>query len=573
MATMNGMNGSTDTNGGDDGVAAKKQKVESSLRSYDVDNMKVAIELSKEAYETGHMPFGACLANSEGVVIVKAMNMSLKAIKRGGTGDVTKHAEMELVRKLCEVIPMDERPSCTLYTSTEPCVMCAGGIYWSNVGRLVYGATAHSLETTYSGPGGFDVPIRQLYSLGSSGMRSIEIVGPLLEDYALQVHNESNCWPNCDGNKAAAAAAATAAAAVASSETEPNTSTTATASNEDIDTERNLFASGLGSEPARRDENAVKVPIIDISKDRDETIVADELFQAATTVGFFTVINHGISSQLIQETFSVSAEFFSQTPETKTKQSPFDKRLNSGYEYYSQLRPSTGTYDQKESMQITARQGCMEERWPTYPSNFQAITKELLHESNELAKYILRLLQRKACPHLSEDGLIANSHTLWEDDGQCTLRLLHYPPMEKEELAKLTTPDVDGKIHWRAGPHTDWDNITLLYQQPTQDGLECCANPKSTNSKDIYWVPVDPVENGIAINIGDMLARWSNHVLYSNLHRVRMPTIETCSKSRYSIGFFAQSNKSTIIESPNGDTITAGDYILSRIQSNFTTTK
>lgn len=107
---------------------------------------------------------------------------------------------MELVRKLCDVVPAEDRPQCTLYTSTEPCVMCAGAIYWSQVGRIVFGCSAHELEQTCSGPGGFDIPIRQLYATGGdpesvAGRHPIEVVGPLLEEYAIQVHMESRCWP------------------------------------------------------------------------------------------------------------------------------------------------------------------------------------------------------------------------------------------------------------------------------------------------------------------------------------------------------------------------------------------
>lgn len=83
----------------------------------------------------------------------------------------------------------------------------------------------------------------------------------------------------------------------------------------------------------------------------------------------------------------------------------------------------------------------------------------------------------------------------------------------------------------------------------------------------MYWTKVNPVEGAIAVNIGDMLARWSDGKLYSNLHRVRLP--EDASKPRYSIAYFAQSDKSTLIETENIPAITAGDYILSRIQSNF----
>jgi isopenicillin N synthase-like dioxygenase len=100
-----------------------------------------------------------------------------------------------------------------------------------------------------------------------------------------------------------------------------------------------------------------------------------------------------------------------------------------------------------------------------------------------------------------------------------------------------------------------------------QTGLECCANPRTGNPSEVYWTAVHPVESGIAVNIGDMLARWSDKRLYSNLHRVRLP--EDATKSRYSIAFFAQADKHVVIESKESEPITAGDYILSRIRSNF----
>jgi hypothetical protein len=128
--------------------------------------------------------------------------------------------------------------------------------------------------------------------------------------------------------------------------------------------------------------------------------------------------------------------------------------------------------------------------------------------------------------------------------------------MDAETCAKLTTPDEEGRVFWRAGPHTgkpsphfvinhdsffagvvdisqnyatatctlqDWDNLTLLFQRVGQAGLECCANPHddSKQDKNKLWTPINPVENGIAVNIGDMLARWSDHRVHSNLHRVR----------------------------------------------------
>ena len=100
--------------------------------------------------------------------------------------------------------------------------------------------------------------------------------------------------------------------------------------------------------------------------------------------------------------------------------------------------------------------------------------------------------------------------------------------MDAELSRKLTTPDENGRIFWRAGAHTDWDDLTLLFQRVGQAGLECCSNPRDASKEGSRWTPIDPVEGGIAVNIGDMLARWSGGRLYSNLHRVRMPTEEEC---------------------------------------------
>ena len=169
----------------------------SSLRPYDENNMKAAIEEAALASKEGKMPFGAVLADADGTVVVRAHNQCTQAKKRGGSGtvDVTRHAEMELIRTFCTRVPPETRPFCTLYTSTEPCVMCAGAIYWSGVGRVVYGCSAEQLETL-SGPGGFDVDVRKLCGMASEGARTIEVEGPLLAHESLLVHDASGVWKN-----------------------------------------------------------------------------------------------------------------------------------------------------------------------------------------------------------------------------------------------------------------------------------------------------------------------------------------------------------------------------------------
>lgn len=66
-----------------------------------------------------------------------------------------------------------------------------------------------------------------------------------------------------------------------------------------------------------------------------------------------------------------------------------------------------------------------------------------------------------------------------------------------------------------------------------------------------------------------MLSRWTNGRLLSNLHRVRMPVGEEALKGRYSMAFFAQADESAIIRAPNQEDLTAKDYILGRIRSNY----
>jgi tRNA(adenine34) deaminase len=161
-------------------------------RSYDEVCMKAAIAQSQLAVNDGCMPFGAVLADGSGNILLTARNGSVASAKRGGKGDVTRHAEMELVRKMATLAEPLE--NCTLYSSTEPCVMCAGAIYWSGVSRVVFGVSSEEMEKDVSGPGGFDIPIDKLYSMGRVGMRKVEIVGPLLANEAIQVHHTSGVW-------------------------------------------------------------------------------------------------------------------------------------------------------------------------------------------------------------------------------------------------------------------------------------------------------------------------------------------------------------------------------------------
>jgi len=90
--------------------------------------------------------------------------------------------------------------------------------------------------------------------------------------------------------------------------------------------------------------------------------IADQLWQASTDIGFFQLVNHGIAQDQIDEAFAMTERFFALPHETKA-QYPLGKGTNAGWEYKSQVRPSTGTPDQKESYQITRPR--MTKLWPS----------------------------------------------------------------------------------------------------------------------------------------------------------------------------------------------------------------
>ena len=102
--------------------------------------------------------------------------------------DVTAHAELNLVRLASRSYDIDELAETTLYSSTEPCAMCAGGIYWSGIGRVVYALTEARLgEFTGADPENPTMHLSARIVL-AAGQRDIEVEGPADLPEAAQVH-------------------------------------------------------------------------------------------------------------------------------------------------------------------------------------------------------------------------------------------------------------------------------------------------------------------------------------------------------------------------------------------------
>ena len=144
--------------------------------------LRRAFDVADRALERGNHPFGAVLAGPDGEVLLEAENGYLP------DGDMTGHAERLLATAACKAFEPEELAECTLYSSAEPCAMCAGAIYWAGIGRVVYGLSEAKLkEITVDHPENptLSLPCRTVFA---AGQRPTEVVGPLLEDEAAELH-------------------------------------------------------------------------------------------------------------------------------------------------------------------------------------------------------------------------------------------------------------------------------------------------------------------------------------------------------------------------------------------------
>jgi tRNA(Arg) A34 adenosine deaminase TadA len=143
--------------------------------------MRVAIDVARKARDKGNHPFGAVLVDEQGHILMEAENTVVTE------KDCTGHAETNLMRRASRKYDSDFLARCTLYTSTEPCPMCAGAIFWGNVRRVVYGLSQEGLYEMVGEDAKevLRVPCREL--LGT-GKKPIEVIGPILEEEARRVH-------------------------------------------------------------------------------------------------------------------------------------------------------------------------------------------------------------------------------------------------------------------------------------------------------------------------------------------------------------------------------------------------
>lgn len=151
------------------------------MDSTELAHLTHAVQVAARARSNGNHPFGAILVTLDGT-IVEAENTVVT------DHDPTGHAETNLVRRAARQLTATELSGATLYTSTEPCAMCCGAIFWAGIPRVVFALSEKALVAMVpvgSGEGLLDLPSREVFSRGS---RVTQVIGPIAAPGAAEVH-------------------------------------------------------------------------------------------------------------------------------------------------------------------------------------------------------------------------------------------------------------------------------------------------------------------------------------------------------------------------------------------------
>ncbi len=141
-----------------------------------------AIELASQALDKGEAPFGAVLVHDGKILLESECTTEAES-------DPTRHAELNLVSHACRQMPREQLSECTLYSSTEPCPMCAGAIYWAGIPKVVYGCSMEALDQIAGHS--TQMGCRKVFDCCYG---QIEVIGPVEEELACEPHMK--CWPH-----------------------------------------------------------------------------------------------------------------------------------------------------------------------------------------------------------------------------------------------------------------------------------------------------------------------------------------------------------------------------------------
>ncbi|KAK9480117.1 hypothetical protein V1514DRAFT_326450 [Lipomyces japonicus] len=279
------------------------------------------------------------------------------------------------------------------------------------------------------------------------------------------------------------------------------------------------------------------LPIVDITS----SSAAQQVYDAATTLGFFFINGTDFTADEVDNIFALSKSFFALPYEEKQKFAI--QSHNRGYSRMNKEKLDLSTNgDPKEAFNFG--------QFDNDGKPIQSLPSIFAHNELTIAKHaqkchatcnkVLDLLAEalQIDPDRGGNQWFSSRHNLNQYSGSI-LRFLYYPAQDDADLN-----------HVRAGAHTDYGSVTLLFQRPGQEGLEV-RSPVTGE-----WLPIPALQARhdkscppIVVNIADQLSFWSAGVLKSALHRVKSAeTVQARRRDRYSVAYFCHPADDTLLE-------------------------
>jgi len=303
------------------------------------------------------------------------------------------------------------------------------------------------------------------------------------------------------------------------------------------------------------------IPVIDIGPLRDGSDpqgVARAIHRASREVGFIYVSNHGLSQTLIDETRAAALAFF-RLPEARKLEVEVSSKHRGFLKVGGARMQDDVVPDLKESF-IWGHEGADGQslddhplrgpnRWPASPPEIRATARSYFDAAQGVARHLMRAVALGL--DLPQDFFLRG-----HDKPLSRASMVYYPPQP---------PEMDTE-QFGVGPHTDFGVLTVL-NQDSLGGLQ--VQDLSGN-----WVAAPPIEGTLVINVGDLLARWTNDQYRSTPHRV----VNTSGKERLSLVLAYDPDYPTMIDpraacgekaEVRHEPITCGDYLIWRFEKAF----
>jgi len=319
---------------------------------------------------------------------------------------------------------------------------------------------------------------------------------------------------------------------------------------------------------------AVVVPVIDLGPlysggSAEKKAISNLIARACEDIGFFVIVNHGITDEVINAAWKSTREFFDLPEEEKLKLVKPQAEYPFGYSRFGGEVLSAGKAAEKGDDKPKAPPDLKElfslgpedplsgfpgRLFPESPTEFSQAWTTYYDSMEKLASRIL------SCFALALN-LEESFFEQFIDHHASALRALNYPHIEGYE-------PVPGQL--RASAHTDYGTITIL--RSDAPGLQVSKDKDPPN-----WIDVPFVKDGLIVNLGDLMKRWTNDKWLSTLHRVVNPVAnDTCwadaggSTRRQSMAFFHNPNRDALITvlsadgSPKYEPVRAGDFLMQK---------